>query len=114
MTVSAAELTTLKCVFSYFAAYIAIAEQYGIECNTDYYQQLMCRADRYIFLSENCTANVTEDLICEIKDFISKWGNSEFYSKMSECSDGSITCGISSTIQSDTACTSDLNINILL
>ena len=113
MTVSAAELATLKCIFSYFAAYIALSEQYGIECNTDLYTQLMCRADRYIFLSENCAENATEELICEIKDFISKWENTDFYKKMGECNSQDITCSLSYTISSDTSCSGGLTANIL-
>jgi len=117
MTVSAAEITTLKCIFSYFAGFIAKSELYGISCNKEHYQSLMCRAHRYLFLSKNtnCTDKIPEDLTCEIKDFIDLQSRTDFYETMStSCEDNNVQCTLNHNIASSSSCSGELNINILL
>lgn len=113
-------LSALRCYAFYNASAIAIAEQYGIDCKSEYYEEQLQKALAYLFLAEYCAENLTTSTFCSIQEFIDDALHSGLYQLKEEencISSGDYytpsSCTLSIT-DNATSCTDNLSINILL
>jgi len=114
--VSNLDLAALRCYAFFNASQIALAEEYGIECNTEYYETQMHKALAYLFLAENCAANLTDEIFCAIQEFIDDALFSALYVRRNseDCAEGASDPVCILTITDNvTSCTGGLSINIL-
>lgn len=113
------DLAALRCYAFYAASQIAIGEQYGISCNEELYEAQMHKALAYLFLAENCSENLSDDIFCAIGEFIDDAINSSLYKLRSvqDCSEtvegGILTICTTSITDVSATCSGGISINII-